>query len=180
MRRDLFARSLLRLVFVGTLATTPALAADDAADLQAATRAIGFLDSLPHDGVIVIGIVYSPGDANREDASETAGRLAALPGPANATIRTVLIPDEALAKGAGRLDAVFLMPLPAPAARAIPDALRMRHVVSISTDPSCLDTQCCVLMIQTRPHVEIVLDTALANEVGARFSPIFTMLVKRR
>jgi hypothetical protein len=166
----------------GTLAVTPSDAGPyvTIADLQAVTRAMGFVENLPHDGSVVIGIVYANGDSDRATAAITASQLAAMPGPANATIRTVLIPAQNFASTSGRLDIVVLMPMPPGAGKEIAAAVRARQVVSISTDPACLDARCCVLMIQTTPRVEIVLDTVTANDVGARFSPIFTMLVKRR
>ena len=169
-------------LLLGILTATPSNAATNIsmADLQAATRAIGFLDTLPHDGTLVIGIVFAKGDSDRAMATATASQLAALPGPANATIRTVLIPEQNFAKTTGRLDIVILMPMPPGAGKEIAAAVRTRQIVSISTDRACLDSRCCVLMIQTAPRVEIVLDTVTANDVGARFSPVFTMLVKRR
>jgi hypothetical protein len=35
-------------------------------------------------------------------------------------------------------------------------------------------------MVRTEGTVEIVLDTALADSVGARFSTVFAMMVKRK
>jgi hypothetical protein len=60
------------------------------------------------------------------------------------------------------------------------DFIRRRHIISISNDPACLGAGCCVLMVRTTGTVEIVLDTALADSVGARFSTVFAMMVKRK
>ena len=59
-------------------------------------------------------------------------------------------------------------------------AVRRRRVVSISTDAGCTDAKSCVLMIYTAGRVRIVLDTALADAVGAQFSSIFMMMVERK
>ena len=77
--------------------------------------------------------------------------------------------------------AVLALALPGAAnAQAIADIVRRRHVISISTDPACLDSKCCVLMVHAERKVEIVLDTALADAAGAHFSSVFAMMVKRR
>jgi len=151
-----------------------------AADLQVAARAIGFLDNLPHDGTFVVGIVYSDGANARENAILTANRLAAMQGPGNATFRALPVAAKDLANTAERQDFVILLPNQSANAKEIGDAVRHRHIISISTDPDCLVTQCCVLMVRAGSSVDIVLDTALAAAVGAQFSPVFAMIVKRQ
>ncbi len=151
------------------------------ADLQAATRAIGFLQNLPHDGSIVIGVVYAQqSPESKALAAQTAATLASLPGPNKSTIRTKLVSIESLAQTNDRLDALFLLPGISSNGPAIGDAIRRRRIISISNDPSCLDSNCCVLMVRAKPEVEIVLNTAVADAVGANFSTVFAMIVKRR
>jgi hypothetical protein len=163
--------------------TRMALAADDVtvADLQAAVRAIGFLDHLPGDGTIIVGVVYaSQYPSSKALATLTAGLLSTLPGPNKSTIRAKLVPLETLVQANDRLDAVFLMPGMSAEAPAIVEAIRRRHILSISSDPACLETNCCVLMVRANPEVEIVLNSALAEAVGADFSTVFAMIVKRK
>jgi hypothetical protein len=57
---------------------------------------------------------------------------------------------------------------------------RQRHLLTISDDPSCLSSSCCVLMVRSERRVEIVLDTSLADAVGAHFPSVFLMLVTRK
>ena len=162
---------------------TPANAAGNAAqgDLQAATRALGFLDSLQNHPVIVIGVVYSDGvAANKGDAARVAGQLSAIPGPNSSTIRTNLLAIDELAHATQHFDALYLMQSATAGASVVADYVRRQHVVSISSDPACLDAKCCVLMVQSGSGVNIVLDTALADAAGARFSSVFTMMVKRK
>ena len=157
-----------------------ASAGDDvsAADLQAAARAIGFLNSAPNDGTLVVGIVYADSPNGKAKASQTAALLGSMQGPNKEKFRTILLPEKDLSHAAERLDAVILTPGVSP--NLIADAVRRRRVMSISSDANCLDTKCCVLMVQTSGRVRIVLDTALADAVGARFSTIFMMMVERR
>jgi hypothetical protein len=182
-RLSRLAASLL-VVLAATLgSTTLAHAGSDVsvADLQAATRAIGFLQNLPHDGSIVIGIVYAQqSPESKALAVQTAATLASLPGPNKSIIRAKLVSIESLALNNDRLDALFVIPGLSSGGPAIADAIRRRRIISISNDPSCLDSNCCVLMVRANPEVEIVLNTAVADAVGANFSTVFAMIVKRR
>jgi len=161
----------------------PARAAGEvtAADLQAAARSLGFLENLRRDGPLLIGVVYASNSADaRGEAAQAAERLGAIPGPNGSPIRTTLIAVDALNQTSERLDAVFLMPGASSAGAPLAEVVRRRRFVSISTDPACVDQRCCVLMVRTRSGVEIVLQTALADAVGARFSTVFMMMVKRQ
>jgi hypothetical protein len=163
--------------------TQIALAADDVtiADLQAAARAIGFLNNLPRDGTVVVGVVYaSQNPSSRALAAQTASLLSTLAGPNKSTIRARLLSVDNLVQANDRLDVIFLMPAMSAEAPAIVDAIRRRHILSISSDPTCLETNCCVLMVRANPEVEIILNSAMAQSVGADFSTVFAMIVKRK
>ena len=151
------------------------------ADLQAAARALGFLDPLPRDQTIVVGIVYAPNlIGGRASAVQAAEQFKAIPGPNHTSFQTEIISADALAQFANRVDALFLLPGSSKDQAAITEFMRRRHLVSISNDPACMDAKCCVLMVRTTGGVEIVLDTQLAEAVGAHFSSVFTMMVKRK
>lgn len=150
-------------------------------DLQAAVRSLGFLENLPHDGRVVIGVIYDAGlPSGRTQAEGTAARLGAMPGPYSATLRTVVIATDALNPFQGRLDALFLMPGASRRSDELLPVVLARHLVSVSDDPACLDHDCCVLMVQAGPRVEIVLDTRLASATHSHFSAVFAMMVKRK
>jgi hypothetical protein len=72
------------------------------------------------------------------------------------------------------------MPGMSAEAPAIVEAIRRRHILSVSNDPTCLETNCCVLMVRANPQVEIILNSAMAQAVGADFSTVFAMIVKRK
>jgi hypothetical protein len=166
-----------------TLAYTPSARAADVApaDLQAATRSLGFLDSLQNRSTVSIGVVYGAGVRDGKNAAaQTASTLTAMRGPGTSFIRATIVAVDELAQNAQRLDVLYVMPGLAANGAQIADAVRRQHVVSISSDPACMDARCCVLMVQAGSGVNIVLDTALAAAAGARFSSVFTMMVKRR
>jgi hypothetical protein len=151
------------------------------ADLQAATRTLGFVDSLQNRATISIGVVYGAAVRDgKNSAAQTAGTLAAMRGPGSSAIRANAVSVEELAQNAQHFDVLYLMPGLAPNGAQIADAVRRLHVISISNDTTCLDARYCVLMVQAGSGVNIVLDTALSASAGAQFSSVFTMMVKRR
>jgi hypothetical protein len=151
------------------------------ADLQAALRSLGFLQSLQNRSAVVIAVIYNGSDtASRAQAQWVAAELTTLPGPGSARVTVNVVAAQDLAQSSQHFDALYLMPLPAEASRSAGDYVRRQSVISISSDPACLETQSCVLLVQARSSLSIVLDTALARAVGAKFSTVFTMLVKRR
>jgi hypothetical protein len=151
------------------------------ADLQAATRSLGFLDSLQNHATISVGVVYGAGVRDgKNSAALTAGTLSAMRGPGSSTIRATVVSVAELGQTAQRFDVLYLMPGLAANGAQIGDAVRRLRVVSISSDTACLDARYCVLMVQAGSGVNIVLDTTLASAAGAQFSSVFTMMVKRR
>jgi hypothetical protein len=140
----------------------PAYAMDQVAieNIQAAMRTLSFLESLSKDGPIVVGVIYS------SDLPDAQAPL--------------VLSTNALRQFPGHLDVLWLTAGVCQHAALIADSIRLHHLVSISDDPQCVDTQCCVITVRTGQRVEISLNTALADAVGARFSLVFTMVVKRK
>ena len=118
-------------------------------------------------------------------AARTAELLNAQQGPNSTTFKALTIAVGALAQAQDRLDVLFIAdggsaPIPRTRRRIIDVVRWRRRVISISSDPACLETKCCVLMVHSNGKVDIVLDTALADAAGAHFSPVFAMMVKRK
>jgi hypothetical protein len=165
-----------------TLSGSPGHAAADVtvAELQAIAQTLGFLSNHPN-AVLNIGIVYAqdqPGGEAR--AVQASILLDAIPGPDQRTLRGTPVAVKDLGRAAQPFDAYLLMPGTPSQGAAINDAVRRHHIISISTDPACLDANCCVLMVSTQGRVRIVLDAALADAAGARFSSVFAMMVSHK
>jgi hypothetical protein len=159
-----------------------AMAAEDVSqsDLDAMARALGFVESLPRN-TASIGVVYAPqrpdGAAN---AHRVAEKMATLSGQGIPALHARVIAADELA-AAGHFDALFLMPGAASSDGAsIGAAVRKERMLSVSNDPACLQARCCALFVRAEPRVEIVIDTAMADSVGARFSLIFAAMVRRQ
>ncbi|MGA7713042.1 MAG: hypothetical protein WCA81_14150 [Rhizomicrobium sp.] len=151
------------------------------ADLQATVRSLGFLDSLQIRSTVSIGVVYSSNMRDGKNvAAQTANAFAAMHGPSSSAIHANIVTVDELLQNSQRFDVLYLMPGVAASGAQIADFVRRQHVVSISSDPACLDAKCCVLMVQAGSNVNIVLDTAMASAANAHFSSVFTMMVKRK
>jgi hypothetical protein len=161
----------------------PAYAMDQVSigDVQASMRTLSFLESLPTQGPIGVGVVYSPELPGADVlAQATAQLIGSIHGPNSRPLQPVLISTNDLAHFQGHLDVLFLVEGTCKHAALILDTIRHHRLVSISNDPACADSQCCVISVHDGQRVEITLDTALGDAVGARFSLVFTMVVKRK
>jgi hypothetical protein len=151
------------------------------ADVEAAVRTLGFLDSMPQHSPITVSVIYKTGDGeSRALAQRVAATLAGLAGPNSSRIAPNILSVTELAQLGKRVDVIYVLPGVSDNGKAVADFARRQHVLSISNDPACLDAQCCALVVRAGTRTEITLDTAVAQETGATFSSFFMMMVKRR
>jgi hypothetical protein len=176
------AKCAVAILLTTALCASAPAAEVSPADLQAAMRALGFLSALQNRPSIAVGVVYVGGDPDSKAlAARAAAMLTRLKGPGSSTVSANMVAVQELSQNALHVDALYLMPLPPDGGHTVSDFVKRQGVVSISNDPSCFESQACVLLVQAaRSNMTIVLDTALAQATGAKFSTVFTMLVKRR
>jgi len=150
-------------------------------NLQAAMRTLSFLESLPKEGTIIVGVIY-PFDIPSAEAlaKETANVIGTMRGPNSRLLQPIVLSTNKLIQYAGHLDVIFLVAGTSRHSDVIVDVIHRYRIASISDDLACIDAKCCVLMVRTGQRVEITLNIALADGVGARFSRVFTMVVKRK
>lgn len=177
---------ILVLAMLAAFAVAGARAATHAAEpvtpetLDAVARALGFLETSPGDNSFLIAVVHAGGPGDEAAAEQISGRLSGRPGPKRSRLVARSYSIDALLQSTDKIDAVLLVPGRAARSDAVSEFVRARRVLSISSDSDCLEVHCCVLMVKSGRNVEIVLDTGLANDVGARFSSVFTMMVTRQ
>jgi hypothetical protein len=171
--------TLLVMLF-GTVPTAYCVDQVSGDNLDAAMRTLNFLESLPKEGTIIVGVVY-PSDVPASEvlAAQAAKLIGSMRGPNSRLFQPVVVSTNDLARFDGHLDALYLVTGSAGHSDVILAAILRHRLVSISDDPICIKTKCCVLMVRAGQRVEITLNTALADAVGARFSLVFTMVVKR-
>jgi hypothetical protein len=158
----------------------PAHAMDHLAvdSLQAVMRPLSFLESLPKEAIIAVGVVY-PSDIPTTQvlAAETANAIGIMRGPNSRKLQPVVLSTSTRANFEGHLDPVLLVMGASKHPEVILGTMCRLHLVSISDDPICVNTKCCMLMVGAGQRIEISLNTTLADDVGARFS---AMVVKRK
>jgi len=177
----LVLRILLLALTLGTARSAEALDPISIGNIQSAMRTLGFIESLPAQGPIVVGVIYAPDIPGAQAlAAETAATIGALHGPNSRTLQPFVLSATDLNTFHGRCDVIFLTAGVSRQPERILGAMGRLHLVSISDDPLCIAMRCCVLLVRTGERVEISLNTSLAAAVGARFSMVFMMVVKRR
>jgi hypothetical protein len=169
------------VVLLGVVPTAHAVEQVSVDNVQAAMRTLAFLESLPKNGTIIVGVVY-PSEAPTAEAlaTETAKVIGAMRGPNSSLLQPLVLSTNNLAQYVGYLDVIFLVTGASKHSDVILSVMHRCHLLSVSDDLACLDAKCCVLMVHTGQRVEITLDTGLADAVGARFFRVFTMVVKRK
>jgi hypothetical protein len=154
---------------------------DDARYVDAAARSFGFLESAPRTKAISIGVVYDPGQLGARDfASSIAQRLAKPQGSHRSVIDAKPVDLGSLRQAADGLAGLYLLPGEPSRSATVHDVVRQHRLVAVSPDPACLSARTCVLQVEAGRSVSIILDTKLAEEVGARFSTVFSMMVTRK
>ena len=149
-------------------------------NLQAAVQTLNFLESLPKGGAVTVGVIYASEVANSQQmAAEAVKAIDAMRGPNNREVRAAGISVDDLSHYSGHLDVIYLLTGASNHSDAIVTAIRRLRAVSISDDPACETTKCCVLLVRSGQRVEITFNSALADAAGARFSMVFMMVVKR-
>jgi hypothetical protein len=150
-------------------------------DLEAVAHTLGFVEGIPRIGTVKIGIVYDPDDIDAAArAQDVALRLSKAAGPGSSDIAATTVAANALDRSAASFDALFIMSGGGKLTGMIVAEATKQRLVTISTDPACLELRSCVLSVQGEPSVSVTLDTGLASDLGVKISPIFAMMVKRK
>jgi hypothetical protein len=183
-KQHTFSLPKLVLTFLGLLfgAVSYANAAVQVSidDLQAAVQTLNFLESLPKQGPVLVGVIYASEIANsQQQAAESVKAFGTMRGPNNREVQAVGISIDELSHYAGHLDVIYLLVGASSHPGTIVTAIRRFRAISISDDPACETTKCCVLLVRSAQRVEITLNSVLAEAAGARFSLVFMMVVKR-
>ena len=149
-------------------------------DVEAAVQTFGFTEGLLRRPSVSVTVIYKAGDAESKALAQRIALLfAEQSGPHSSTIVASALSNVELAQNPRRMDVLYILPGIGDAGRVIGDYVRRQHVLSISNDPACLTTQCCVLMVRGDSG-NIVLDSGMANDADMKFAAVFTMMVKRK
>ena len=159
------------------LLTTAAPASADvtATDLQVAARALSFMEK-PLNGTVRVGILHSPDNA-RSLAQARAVRdlLGSGMRVGNVELRPVLVASADVVRIA--VDLVFLTESATAAdAHAAKAAMRNR-VPCVTTDIEQVSAGACLMGVQSRPKVSIIVNRAAADASGVKFATVFRVMI---
>ena len=169
-------RSAAMLAAIGTLLLLPIGAhADGAREIQVAGRTLTFLDGGP-TGKVVFAIVFDPSKpASVAEKDEVMAALGSGMAAGGATVVGKPVDVGALA-GAGDVGAFYLTH---GVNYAVAGAFaKSKKTLSISSDMACVTSGACVMGVAASPKVEIVVNSATAAAVGAKFKAAFKMMIK--
>ena len=155
--------------------TPPAISyADTAKNLGVAGRALTFLENGP-SGNVVLGVVFDPSKAG--SVAEKNAVMAALgSGYAAGSVTLTGKPVEASEIG-GVSGVAALYVTGGVNYAAVGAAAKAKRLVTVGSDPACVNSGACVMGVSTDPKVEIIVNQAAAAAVGATFKAAFRMMI---
>jgi hypothetical protein len=149
-----------------------AASADPARNIQAAARVLTFLENGP-TGRTVIGIVFDP-DKPGSVAEKNALMAAISGGYGVGALSVVGKPMQAGDTGGAKV----LFVTRGVNYAAVGAEARAKHIITIGSDPACVQNGACVVGISTDPTVQIVVNHQAAAAVGASFRASFRMMIQ--
>lgn len=173
MLRNNLGRSAMAIAVA--LAAPGAVLADTAKDLQVAGRALTFLENGP-SGRAVLGVVFDPGKP--ASVQEKNAVMAALGGGYSAGSVTLVGKAVEASDVAGVSGVQALYVTRGVSYGSVGAAAKAKKLVTISSDPACVKSGACVMGVITSPKVEITVNRAAAQAVGAAFKAAFRMMIR--
>ena len=136
------------------LASAGPVQADGGREIQVAARTLSFLDGGP-SGKVVFAIVFDPSK------------------PASVAEKDEVMSALGSAGDAGAFYLTHGVNYTAAGAFA-----KSKKILSISSDMACVQSGACVMGVAATPKVEIVVNSAAATAIGAKFKAAFKMMIK--
>lgn len=161
---------------VALFATPPAFADVTAKDVQVIGRSLGFLTEKP-SGRLTVAIIHAPSVPESQKEAEGLKSLLGDGLAAGAvTLVPALVPVDTLA-GLETAGIAFVTGGLGPRHAAIFDATKGRKMLSVTTDPACIQAAKCVMSVKAEPKVEIIVSKAAADASQVAFQPAFRMMI---
>ncbi len=148
--------------------------ADPAKDLGVAGRALAFLENGP-TGRATLGVVFDP--SKPASVAEKNAVMAAL-GSGYAAGSLTLVGKPVEAGEVGDVSGVQALYVTGGVNyAAVGGAAKAKKLITIGSDPACVNSGACVMGVSTDPKVEIVVNRATAAAVGVAFKAAFRMMI---
>jgi hypothetical protein len=166
------------LCALSVVALSPDASAASQKDLQILGRALGFIEIGP-SGDVKIGIVYANGNA--ASATEADEIMTTIGGGLKSGKITLQAEKVSAASAAGSAYPVLYFTEGTEAKQAsIFSAASSKGTITVSTHGACLSASNCVMVIKSKPKVDIQVSTAGAGATGVSFGSAFRMMITER
>ncbi|WP_417451107.1 hypothetical protein [Kordiimonas sp.] len=148
-------------------------------DVQVGAKAAAFVQP-ELTGDIATAIVFDPSNAaSKADADTIAAALGDGMKIKHGTLRPKLVPlNDTAALATARV--VFLAHGVGDGMSSVASAAATNAILTISNDMSCVETDRCVVGVQSKPKVSIVVSKAASAAANLQFGAAFLMMVKER
>ena len=148
--------------------------ADPVKNLGVAGRALTFMENGP-SGSAVLGVVYDP--SKPASVAEKNAIMGALGGGFSAG--SVTLTGKAIEAGdvGGASGVAALYVTGGVNYGAVGAAAKAKHLVTVGSDPACVNSGACVMGVSTDPKVDIIVNRAAAAAVGVAFKAAFRMMI---
>lgn len=160
---------------LAVLSSTTPLAAE--LNVPVAARVVSFLQPSP-TGAVPAAILFDPGNAASEaEAIAIERSIGSGMAAGRAAIRARRVPIDSLGNLSGYRVAFVTVGL-RPEQGGIAAAAAKSSVLTISSDPACVQSARCVVGITASPKAQITVSRVAARAANIRFGSAFLMLVK--
>ncbi|QQG35152.1 MAG: hypothetical protein HYS17_06140 [Micavibrio aeruginosavorus] len=174
-----YIKRILSIAFAVVAALAVQVAAAQAAvtdvtlkDVQTIVRTVGFLENASNTGS-VMAIIYNP---NSDESLQNARQMERLLRSEKKDIEPRLVSVSNMAGIEGARFA-FISSDVQNHYNSIKTALSKNKILSFTLDRACVDQNCCTIYINSKGRVEIIINKAVADDIQAKFKPVFLMMV---
>jgi len=169
--RERYFKSTIAAACASAFFSAGPASATPAKDIQATARVLTFLENGP-TGKVVIGVVFDP--HKPASVAEKNEIMAALGG--GFSVGAITLTGRPMEAGAvGGVKVVFLTRGVDYA--AVGSNARSRRIITIGSDPACVQSGGCVMSVSTDPTVQIIVNRNAAASAGAAFKAAFRMMI---
>ena len=169
-------KTLATILTVAAFAAAPSVHAGvTATDLQVAARALSFMEK-PLNGIVRVGILHWPSDArSMQDAQALQTLIGRGMRVGSVELRSVMVPLDEIDRV--EVDLLFITEHRGTVDTRVAKAIAARQVPCVTTDLDDVRNGLCLMGVQSRPKVEILVNRAVAAASGIKFATVFRVMI---
>ncbi len=159
-----------------SLMVTPAFA-DSKKDIETISKAVSFMSGGP-SGAVEMAVIFDP--ANADSKTHADEIIALTSGGVGSKVKLTGKKVEVSAVSSTTSKVLFLARGSSAAYDAAIANVKASGGITASTDMACLDAGGCVLVVKTKPSVDIFVSNKASDATGVSFAAAFAMMVTKK